>query len=90
MGKETLAQRNDEENFIPTIWREVIFNIVKALKERKLSDLNKILGIYCIAEEEFDGLIDNINNYGCNLVSLPKRLGILQCVDGMEIMAGML
>lgn len=62
---------SEEEQPIPNIWRNTFSLIVSAIKNKDFNELNEIQNLKPIEIEDFNLIIDNIHDYGCELTDLP-------------------
>ena len=78
------------EKPIPTLWHHSIIAIVEAIKSNDLKQLNNINGIQALTQTDINRFRENIEEYGCNLASLPSmtwQTSVCQWMgDGWEVL----
>lgn len=70
------VSRSDDEQPVPTIWRNTLSSIVESFKNRNFlinSDINDVLSL---SEADAKSIEESINSYGCSLVDLPEETWI--------------
>ena len=68
-----VIKNTDEQQLVPTIWRKTLSEIVDAFKNRDYGLEKPILGVSPISVEDAAMIAKNIEDYGVQLVSLPKQ-----------------
>ena len=70
---ETVPVLKDERNqsLVPSAWRNTLFNIVEALKDRDFGVARNAVGLRPISSQDAARIAENIENYGARLTSLP-------------------
>lgn len=64
----------DEENQrpIPSVWKGTLILIVEAIKLNNYEELNSASNVRTIQKLDVDRINENIEDYGCQLISLPE------------------
>ncbi|TQV65624.1 hypothetical protein FKG94_28425 [Exilibacterium tricleocarpae] len=75
MAEIEVVVEKDEENErpVPTVWRPMFSSIVDALVKKDYSLSYKITGISSISNETAKYIKENIEDYGEELIQLPKE-----------------
>ncbi|MEH8018965.1 hypothetical protein MN202_17110 [Rheinheimera muenzenbergensis] len=71
---ENVIVSKDEQNQqpIPTVWREVLVLIVEAIKSNNYSLIDSDSSIRLTSPSDKKRIKENIEEYGCRLISLPE------------------
>lgn len=71
---ESIPVYKDEENNrpIPTVWRDTLILIVEAIKSNNYEMLSTTATVRSALKKDIDIINENIEDYGCQLVSLPE------------------
>jgi hypothetical protein len=72
---ENVIVSKDEQNQqpIPTVWREVLVLIVEAIKSNNYSLIDSDSSIRLTSPSDRKRIEENIEEYGCRLMSLPEE-----------------
>lgn len=72
---ENVIVSKDEQNQqpIPTVWREVLVLIVEAIKSNNYSLIDSDSSIRLTSPSDKKRIEENIEEYGCRLISLPEE-----------------
>jgi hypothetical protein len=68
-----VIKNTEEEQLVPTIWRETLFKIVEAFKEGDFELKRTINDVSSISSKDALMIKENIEDYGVTLKSLPKK-----------------
>ncbi len=71
---ESIPVYKDEENNrpVPTVWRDTLILIVEAIKSNNYEMLSTTTTVRSALKKDIDIINENIEDYGCQLVSLPE------------------
>ncbi len=65
--------KNDEQQLVPTVWRETIIQIVEAFKNKDYKLDQKITSVESISKDDALMIAENIEDYGDSLITLPNK-----------------
>lgn len=58
---------------VPAVWRNTLSEIVEAFKEGDFALARGLAGVRPISAEDAEGIAENIQDYGAQLISLPEE-----------------
>lgn len=73
MKEKYSVQKNDDENPIPNVWRNTLYQIIEALKDENYSVLIAIPNVTSLSKDEVKQMTLNIKDYGAHLINLSEE-----------------